>query len=112
MSRLLKLLCMMMALFMMTNCKTQYGKCQNTNSFSFYPVSPRKQSLQFCKQYNQNTCCSPSDSYTIYKDIKPLFEDENVPLECKKMTMDIWCSSCNPKIGTNELNGICIVKYL
>lgn len=92
-----------------THCEIPQNHCKSTRNFHFDNKPPTKQSLPFCKQYSDKTCCTPSNSLQIFQQIRPMLQNEHVSQECKQLTMDIMCSTCNPQIGTNDINGICIV---
>ena len=97
-------------LIIITNSNSQIPEtCKPINTFKFERNPPKKQYLPFCKQYNDKTCCNPSHSLQIFQQTRPLLRNEQVSQECKQLTMDIICSSCNPQIGTHHLNGICTV---
>mmetsp|Transcript_58729 Transcript_58729/g.93363 ORF Transcript_58729/g.93363 Transcript_58729/m.93363 type:complete len:235 (-) Transcript_58729:223-927(-) len=106
---ILQMLFVLFAFISITKSKRHQNLyCKTTDQFRFAKKRPSKQSLAVCKQYNQQTCCSPADSYTIFKRMQPYLQNEDISMQCKELTMDMLCSSCHPQIGTHEKTGICI----
>eukprot|EP01084_Bolivina_argentea_P079339 143930_1 len=68
---------------------------------------PRRYQLPFCQQYKK-TCCKPSDSHRIFNEIKLTIQNDAISAKCRQMSSDIWCSACNPDIGTQRIIDICI----
>merc|ERR1712228_379346 len=79
---------------------------QNGLSFEFEKY-PRRYKLPFCSQYKKS-CCRPSDTQRIFNEIKPILQSDDISSKCRQLTTDIYCSSCDPGIGTKQMNGICI----
>ena len=80
---------------------------QNGLSFEFKDKFPRRYKLPFCSQYSKS-CCRPSDSQRIFNAIKPVLQSDEISSKCKKLTSEIYCSSCSADVGTRKINGICL----
>eukprot|EP01083_Nonionella_stella_P018429 51344_1 len=103
-------LAVIISLCVLTECKKhrkRITRCRSLTNVDFDLRWPRRQSLPFCNQYKKKTCCSPSHAHKIFNTIKPLLKSNDISQKCKQMTIDIWCSSCHPLIGTHHLHGIC-----
>lgn len=95
---------------------TSIPNCQSSSStaFSFDPVPPSSHSLTFCQQYSSFTCCNSTQTNKIIKQLSPLFlsvptdgEGFGVNDSCKNYAASIFCSPCDPFVGTGVYNSIC-----
>eukprot|EP00483_Globobulimina_turgida_P012287 UN12309 len=84
------------------------GQCKRLNNaaFSGYPSSS---SLSYCNQYRYKTCCNSTHTDNIKRKIYPYFElsDDVFPDACRTIGTKIGCSVCDPRVGTEELHGLC-----
>ena len=84
------------------------GSCKSTFNFEFSRKSRASSNynLSFCNEYKHKTCCNYEHSNIILNKILPYYD--NTSIECQEITSKIFCYDCNPFVGINKLNGICI----
>eukprot|EP01084_Bolivina_argentea_P002964 5546_1 len=93
------------------DCKTKRftrePKCGNTKHFRFDSELPtHKQGLSYCQYYRGETCCNKTHTDKIIKYIYA-FHEPSVSSDCRDVSLNIGCSPCDPRVGTNQIKGIC-----
>eukprot|EP00483_Globobulimina_turgida_P012242 UN12264 len=94
------------------DCKTQKRftrepKCGDTKHFRFDEELPTyNRELSYCKYYRGETCCNNTHTDRIIKNIYG-YHEKSVSSDCRDVSLNIGCSPCDPRIGTNQIKGIC-----
>eukprot|EP01084_Bolivina_argentea_P069233 126024_1 len=105
-----------LALFFLVSCHfitahcgrfTKQPTCGDTKHFRFDEELPTYNGhLSYCQYYRGHTCCNKTHTDKIILNVYA-YHEANMSSDCRSIGLNIGCSPCDPRIGTNQIQGIC-----